>query len=121
MTPPAHPAGVVVVIGRTLASARALRALRLDLAEAQLGSLMSDVSMRGMRVRAVYVQAGLDVLESAKLRRVLGVALLLQRSLRLSGEPEVFHVLPAGGVGAVVSTPADRYVDGVKQCLAISE
>lgn len=101
-------AGVVLVVGRTLATARALRDQRPELAGARLGSPLSGRSLQGLRVGQVYVEDGLERLSPALVFYVRRVAWLLERSLRKAGAEGVFHVLPVGG-GPPVAVDAAAY------------
>jgi len=104
---------VALVVGRTLGSARAARDARSFLAGARLGSPLSARSLRGLRVRVVYVADGLDRLSPAMTYYVRRLASLLDRELRRMRAEGVFHVLPAGA-GAPVPVPAGEYLERLR-------
>lgn len=106
--------GAVLVVGRTLDSARSLRDARPELAGARLGSPLSARSLDGLRVREVHIERGLDRLSPGMMPYVRRLALLLERELRRMGAERVFHVLPVDGGPAVVE-PASAYCDRVRR------
>ncbi len=105
-----NPGGAVLVVGRTLRTAQALRDARPELAGARLGSPLSARSLSGLRVREVHVEEGLDRLSPAMAYYVRRLARLLERELRRMHAPGVFHVLPVDG-GPAEAVDAVAYCD----------
>lgn len=99
----------VVVFGRTLNSARALRESWPELAEAHLVSPRSSpAGCRG--TRKAYLESGLDTLSPTMTWNARRALWVVRAELRREGADLVFHILPAGGAGKVVTVDADEFV-----------
>lgn len=109
---PVTPAAVLVV-GRTLTTARMLRDQRPELTGARLGSPLSGRSLEGFRAEAVYIEEGLERLSPALRPYVCRLAWVLERTLRKVGAEGVFRVLPVDGGPPVLVSPA-AYREGIR-------